>query len=122
MFCSKCGASLPEGVVFCAVCGHPAISFTPPGLEPASGVAPRPVVYAGFWLRFVAFVIDWAVLSFAISPILFLLFLRSGLVAIPPAQPPDEAKMLEHTGTVFAAQAIVFVLTGLYFSLMESSS
>ncbi len=122
MTCSKCGGSVPEGAGFCAACGQPAISSTLPVSEYGSRTAARSVAYAGFWLRLVAFVIDWAVVSFVFSPILFLLFLRSGLITVLPAQPPDEAKMLENAGTVFAAQAMIFVLTGLYYSLLESSA
>ena len=77
MFCSKCGAQLPEGTLFCTSCGQPvgglpapaAVSpaYTSPGIEPAASIpvyqsapaaVPLPSPYAGFWLRVVAHIID----------------------------------------------------------------
>jgi uncharacterized RDD family membrane protein YckC len=77
MFCSKCGAQLAEGTLFCTSCGQPvgglpapaAVPSThaSPSVEPGGGVpvyqsvptaAPLPSPYAGFWLRVVAHIID----------------------------------------------------------------
>ena len=92
MFCSKCGANVPEGVAFCSACGQPvpSTSVVPP-IPPVSTAPPPapvpnqyppayvppaqaawqtsarpPVAYAGFWLRFVAFIIDAIVLHFVL--------------------------------------------------------
>ena len=73
MFCSKCGANVTEGSAFCNACGAPVAVIgvarvTPPAAAPvdkvAMAAAPR-VAYAGFWLRFVAVIIDGVVLAFA---------------------------------------------------------
>ena len=80
MYCSKCGANVADGTAFCSACGQPMVGFsvgqaaTPPASAPpaapggtvyappaqAGWQAPAalPVAYAGFWLRFVAWIID----------------------------------------------------------------
>lgn len=84
--------------------------------------------YAGFWLRFVAYVIDyiviWCVQSFIAIPIL-------GLVGITFAtQSPDlsnmsEAEALGMVGAIIAAASATAMLSTvliiLYYTLMESS-
>ena len=91
MFCSKCGAALTADSTFCGSCGSPVnarVMATPAPVPvgvatvpPASAVsAYSPVTltrtpsYAGFWLRFLAWLIDGLILS----PV-FLLFVFLGL-------------------------------------------
>lgn len=93
MYCSRCGASVPENVAFCGHCGQPTgpvppepigaspvpapvfsapgAAITAPPLTPTAPVAatfapeavPSTSPYAGFWLRFVAYVIDAAIVT-----------------------------------------------------------
>jgi uncharacterized RDD family membrane protein YckC len=122
MFCSKCGSSLPDGAAFCPTCGHPTVSFTPPEPESVELIAARPQVhYAGFWLRLFAIVIDSAVLSIVLWPLMFWMFLRAGLITVPPGEPLGQEEIMQRAGTIFAVEAMVFVVVGLYYSLMESS-
>src|ERR1700679_3707942 len=85
MYCSKCGANVAEGTAFCSACGQPMVGFSvgQAAAVPASGApvtpeyaqsspaawavsAARPALAdAGFWLRFVAWIIDRIVLQFA---------------------------------------------------------
>jgi uncharacterized RDD family membrane protein YckC len=88
MFCSKCGAKLGEGAVFCTSCGQPVpagssvplpsavapsapvppaggVVYSPAGTPPVvyappidAGLIVAPRPYAGFWLRVVAHLID----------------------------------------------------------------
>src|SRR5579863_3655168 len=88
MFCSKCGAQMPEGTAFCSACGAPAAVATPqiagaaPIAPQAVGYAPvapaipaaPTVAYAGFWLRFVAAIIDGFLLFIPLGPIFFIIF------------------------------------------------
>jgi uncharacterized RDD family membrane protein YckC len=136
MVCSKCGAEFPEGKAFCPGCGQPLISVEPLEAEPdaVAGEITRPaavvrVKYAGFWLRFLAFVIDWVSLSLLLDPLVAQLFPSLAQIKISPILPKDpvaaEAVMQEfwkHLPTMLAADAIVFVAMGIYFSLMESSA
>jgi uncharacterized RDD family membrane protein YckC len=123
MTCAKCGASIPEGAAFCPACGHPAVSFTPHVPEPAATATSQPFVfiYGGFWLRLAAYLLDTILLSIVLGPLMRLLFLRAGLVdpATGKFLPMDQ--MMQKPGPVFAAETIIFVGLGLYFSLLESS-
>lgn len=87
-----------------------------------------PAEYAGFWLRFVAYIIDAIILGIAhwiiIMPILGLLgFGAYG--TFPTGEMSDEeiagfASIF--TGSILVIQLISIVLYWLYFALMESSS
>jgi uncharacterized RDD family membrane protein YckC len=145
MYCSKCGANVPDGAAFCNSCGQPTAgipagqpaaaipaspgaampAYTPP--VPAGWQAPaaRPTVaYAGFWLRFVAIIIDFIVLGF-VGWVIFLPFAASmGLRThgILMGRPPSPEELVPLFGMIFRLAAIRLVLNWLYFSLLESSS
>jgi uncharacterized RDD family membrane protein YckC len=136
MYCSKCGANISDTAAFCPSCGQP----TAPGASPApaggaaaapvSGplmapgwAAPPTVQYAGFWLRFVAFIIDAIVLGF-IGFILTLPFAMSrGIVPIlhgrGPMNPEDFAPLFAAFGRLFV---IRLAINWLYYALFESST
>ena len=144
MYCSKCGANVPDGAAFCSACGQTtggiatgqpsAAAGAPPPATPgyappvqAAWQAPaaRPAVaYAGFWLRLVAIIIDFIVLGF-VGWIVFLPFaasmgfgMRGIFMGHPPSRPEDVFPMM---GLVFRMWAVRTVLHWLYFSLFESS-
>lgn len=56
MYCTQCGTPAVPGGRFCANCGHPHGGAAPV----ATVVEP---VFAGFWLRAGAFLIDWGILG-----------------------------------------------------------
>jgi len=72
MFCSKCGTNVPAGVAFCPNCGQATGGVTAAPAAPVYGGAPvysaptavAQIAYAGFWLRFVAVLIDSLVIGF----------------------------------------------------------
>jgi uncharacterized RDD family membrane protein YckC len=69
-FCPACGAALTAGAQFCGNCGTrlaPVGQTAPAAVGPAAGVPG--VVYAGFWIRFVAFIIDSIILTVIQIPI-----------------------------------------------------
>ncbi|MFZ0212420.1 MAG: RDD family protein [Candidatus Acidiferrales bacterium] len=138
MFCSICGGVIADGAAFCSACGRPVSAATasapPVAYAPVAGAAQPPVgaiavapqlFYAGFWLRFVAYLIDAVVLVLAECAFALFLILATGLVAVirrlPENPTPDEI----FTGTViFAIVAFVVgmtVMIWLYYAWMESS-
>ena len=83
MYCSKCGGVMADGAVFCSNCGQAFAVAAAMARAPmmsssvaapiVGGVAAAPayagyaavprVEYAGFWVRFLAFLIDNAVMG-----------------------------------------------------------
>jgi uncharacterized RDD family membrane protein YckC len=60
MFCPNCGKQNDDRAAFCQGCGMSIQSKPPMPAASANGV-----VYAGFWTRFLAIVIDFVILSVA---------------------------------------------------------
>jgi uncharacterized RDD family membrane protein YckC len=145
MYCSKCGANIADGVAFCSACGQPvpggpasqpqAAPIAPPPIgAPPLYVAPEqagwqpstsqaPVAYAGFWLRFVAIIIDIIVLSF-VRMILFMPFgVNVGLRGMLRTRPPqDIGALVPFFGLLMRLFLVSAVIQWLYFALLESSS
>ncbi|MDE3135813.1 MAG: RDD family protein [Acidobacteriota bacterium] len=75
MYCTRCGASIAQDAAFCPACGNPVVPVA--GSAPAVA-APIRTAYAGFWLRFVAWIIDALILSAAglivLVPLAFTMF------------------------------------------------
>jgi uncharacterized RDD family membrane protein YckC len=150
MYCSKCGTAVADGAAFCGTCGQP-MSASQPGIPAASGgaapiysgtAAPgvppaAPIVsiyappvagaaYAGFWLRFIAAIIDGLILGI---PIVFIaVFIAAGMGIsgafqnIRPGDNPGAVFALLGVGFILAVVAVSIVGGWLYYSLMESSS
>jgi uncharacterized RDD family membrane protein YckC len=149
MYCSKCGANVPEGAAFCSACGQPvpttsavppaSPAYTPPlPVPPANQYPPAyapttqaawqtsarpPVAYAGFWLRFVAFIIDAIVLYF-VGTIITLPFIASmGLRGIMRGHMPiSPEELMPLMGAFIRLILIRTVLNWLYYALFESSA
>ncbi|MDD2716606.1 MAG: RDD family protein [Candidatus Wallbacteria bacterium] len=71
MFCSQCGSEISENSRFCGLCGHNLVKDLPASVKIP---VPVPVTarrfepsYAGFWLRFLAFIIDMILLTFCLK-------------------------------------------------------
>lgn len=142
MYCSKCGSTIAETVSVCPVCGQPqgaGLPVAPPPLLQPAGPAevtphwqPSPVVaYAGFWLRFVAHLLDGLIVSVPFLIVFFIVLLSSSAGTIlrnfpnPPPSPDDPGGaafgIALFTGiAVFVVLAIVG--SWLYYAGFESSS
>ena len=122
MFCTRCGTVNADQVRFCASCGSPLIPVSA-GQGPAA-VAPaffqaKPVVYAGFWRRFVAMIIDGLVFI----PLVVIVIMMSGLFGIAMRPSVDQEGL---TGAILSIGVVVlmcllFVGSWLYYTMMESS-
>lgn len=142
MFCSKCGSVMAEGAAFCANCGQAfsvaaaraPILATPlaagvtgdAALPPYAGYVAVPrVEYAGFWLRFLAYILDNVVIGIAammiLIPLIFLTGLGSFLSKIHPDEDINDVGAFMLIGIVFLLATISLVITWLYHAWMESS-
>jgi len=135
-FCSQCGAPNVAGAQFCTRCGastQPASATVPapagipppvvagsyqppapyPGAVPAGGVR-----YGGFWIRFVAAIIDGIIVQAVVLPVSFLV---GGVTGFAGAM-----SGIQNTGLQFMGGVFGFVIgvagSWLYEALMESSS
>lgn len=146
MFCSKCGANVPEGNPFCGACGQPVVGYAvaqpsgvatgAPGATPVyappavpawqTPVAQPGVAYAGFWLRLVAAIIDLLIVSIPIAPVCMLLFIGffKNTQDLQNLQDPTMVwTILGPKMFLFFILGIVAVLVNwLYHGLFESST
>ncbi len=147
MYCSKCGAALAEGAVFCGTCGQPTgvsqpMAAAPPPFSPApspmvsepiaAGLPPpwpaaavRPqVAYAGFWLRLVAALIDGVIIGVPAMILFAITGIGAAMAGAISAHGGDPSEVLTALfGAAFLGIIAVLVVgRWLYFALMESSS
>jgi uncharacterized RDD family membrane protein YckC len=136
VYCSKCGVAMPDGTAFCSNCGQ---SFSVPAAAPRTplasssalapaytGVAAGPgVAYAGFWLRFLALLIDNLILGLGflliLIPLIFLTGLHKVLEDFHPDEDINNVGIAMLAGLILLAAAVSLVFTWLYHALMESS-
>lgn len=84
MYCTNCGANNPDAAKYCQKCGSAlpgsAPEFAPPtpltAIPAAAAVHAPTVHYAGFWRRWVAYVIDGLILSVINTIVVLIFFLR----------------------------------------------
>lgn len=144
MFCSKCGANVPQGTAFCSACGQPMVGFSvgnsgavnpsaPPQVTPdytPTGQAGWQVPaaqssagYAGFWLRLVAVIIDGIILSIPMAPIFLIIFLGTFRNLRDLQNIQDPTALWTILGPkILLVLIISTVASWLYWGLMESSS
>jgi uncharacterized RDD family membrane protein YckC len=146
VYCSKCGGAMVEGAAFCANCGQTfSVTAAPPrapmmrapvaaamgssavavSAYPGYAAVPR-VEYAGFWLRFLALLIDNIVLGLGLVlvliPLIFLTGLRGFIGEFHPNEEDlNDAGIFMLIGFVFLLATASLVLTWLYHALMECS-
>ena len=130
MICSSCGATVADGTAFCGSCGRPIVGYNlgqstsaAPMVSkaaPMGGVSAAGAVYAGFWLRFVASIIDGLVLGIPLSIIAFLL-IASAIPFLTHTQDPMTVIATILPRILFLL-VIYLVASWLYWGLMESSS
>ena len=145
MYCSKCGGAMADGAAFCSNCGQAfAAAAAPPSVSmmgasaattlggggaaiPAyAGYAAVPrVEYAGFWVRFLAWVIDNVVMGVGVVliliPLIFLTGLRGFIGGFHPNEDMNDAGIFMLIAFVFVLATASLVVTWLYHALMESS-
>jgi len=133
VFCSKCGAAIGQGAAFCQVCGSPVGRTVLAGatvgmVSPHSGVGAIAYVinpiYAGFWLRFAAYLIDKVILGVATSLLLVPLFVLGGGLSlwsrIPRDRIDDFSQWIPLLTLILTLAAISMIVQWLYFAYFES--
>ncbi len=150
MYCSKCGTQLPDGTAFCGACGQPTgalprpaavgspaptVAAVPGSAVPAYAVPSamnpyaHPIVpampYAGFWLRFLAYIIDGVLVGVVFGVFILLLV---GIVGVGYFRSLIEGMNVEDSTVPAALIGIIFLICGLsllitwvYYAWMESS-
>jgi len=145
VYCSKCGGVMADGAAFCSNCGQAfavaaAVARAPmmsssvaaplvggmAAVPAYAGYAAVPrVEYAGFWLRFLAFLIDNAVMGIGfvliLIPLIFLTGLGGFISEIHPDEDMNDVGIFMLIGLLFLAATVSLLLTWLYHALMESS-
>ena len=129
MFCQSCGTNVADGTAFCTSCGRPIVGYSVSQSGGAGAIAmAAPMAtaagvsaYAGFWLRFVAAILDGVILMIPSSFISMLLF--ASAMPMMMGNPNNAALfMVTMLPRIFIYIAIAIAGKWLYFSLMESSS
>jgi uncharacterized RDD family membrane protein YckC len=151
MYCSRCGTALAEAAAFCGSCGTPtatsqfpttdavatsaAAPAVPAQIQPAQApwpvaaqapaIAPR-VAYAGFWLRFVAVIIDGLIMRIVFGIPFLMLAGGTGIMSLVSRMGEGDVSPGEWVpafmGLFGLFLMVSFVGQWLYFALMESSS
>jgi uncharacterized RDD family membrane protein YckC len=138
MFCSKCGNNLAPGTAFCQVCGTAAPTSTAApanalhaSLSPAAPVSPHwlpPITraYGGFWLRFVAHLIDGLLLGAVFLAICIPVAMLSGLGAALQGlarhnSEPDPAAIVAFVSSIALLAGVTTLGGWLYYAYFESS-
>lgn len=133
MYCSKCGGLVTEGATFCPACGQAMAGAVPPGTYPTAAYAPsgyapdygtpQVVAYAGFWLRFIAFIIDAILIGIVSLPFRFAILAMLHLPFTMRPSGEDPATMVAAMLPILMVSfGVSMVLNWLYFAFCESSS
>jgi uncharacterized RDD family membrane protein YckC len=109
VYCPKCGAETQNGSIYCRSCGHLL------GQEPTGGGPSGAVAYAGFWRRFVAYIVDGIILNVFMGIVSYVAGIGPRVVYTG-----DLARVA--TGRGVAYGIISLVVIWLYFTLLESTA
>jgi uncharacterized RDD family membrane protein YckC len=135
MFCSSCGATVPDGTAFCGSCGRPVVgySISQSSAEPAGAAAPSATTgvatgaggpYAGFWLRLLAAIIDGFLLGIPFGIIVFMMIASAipGIASLAHSENPNPMLIvMTILPRLFFLMVLSLLASWLYWALMESS-
>jgi uncharacterized RDD family membrane protein YckC len=149
MYCSKCGTQLANDTVFCSSCGQAtglaapvgtttsgsATIGTPGYANPAPGGVARytpagamlfvPPPYAGFWLRFLAYIIDNVVLGVIFGVVALLAVAAVGVgyfrAIVEGLREGGGDFPIQLISVIVVGSLITLVVSWIYHAWMESS-
>lgn len=126
VYCTRCGAAMDENAQFCPICGNPigaqsaapapAVATTPP-FSPPPPSAPA-VRYGGFWVRFVAVVIDSLLVSVVTGPISMIIGIAIATAGMAVRMPNTGVQIV----SMISGFTIGVLGNWLYEALMMSSA
>lgn len=119
MFCSSCGAATGAGALFCSNCGA-SISTSPVARKPShptAAVGSTQPTYVGFWMRTLAYIIDYLLYQLAFVLMVIPLGFALG-IAMAEDFTLDE---IEAAGALFGFAFSMFV-QWLWFTVFEASA
>ena len=135
VFCNKCGSQNSSAAQFCSICGAPLANALPASnplavpdatlaappqaqyLQPGSATQTTSKGYGGFWIRFVAAVIDGIIVQAMVTPVVFIVGLMIGVAGAVATTGRGPGIIAIWIGGVFGLFA-----SWLYEAAMESSS
>jgi uncharacterized RDD family membrane protein YckC len=154
MYCSKCGTQLTNDTIFCSACGQATGITAPigiaaaapsssapglPGYAPAANAVPGtvarytptgamlfvPPAYAGFWLRFLAYIIDNIVLGVIFGVMALLAIAAIGVdyfrAMVQGLQDGNGEFPVAFVSAILIAVLLTAVVSWIYHAWMESS-
>ena len=113
--CEKCGAPVAEGQRVCGACGQTAQPENSP-LGPSTGDRAR-TIYAGFWLRLLAYAVDTFLLGVVAALAIIEPMVARGVISLDNPMAFIEGSSRQIT----AAKLLITLITWLYFASCESS-
>jgi uncharacterized RDD family membrane protein YckC len=119
LFCNQCGGQNPAGATFCSKCGG-SLTGVP---QPLATTATRPVVstparYGGFWIRFVAVLIDGILVQVVVVPFGALMGGAIGVAGVATSMPGEGTRLV----SVIVGVVLGLLGSWIYEAAMESSS
>ena len=119
LFCNQCGGQNPAGATFCSKCGGSLIGVP----QPLATTATRPVVstparYGGFWIRFVAALIDGILVQVVVVPFGALMGGAIGVAGVATSMPGEGTRLV----SVIVGVVLGLLGSWIYEAAMESSS
>lgn len=130
MFCQSCGTNVADGTAFCTSCGRPIVGYSvgqasggaaAMAVPTANAYSSGAVSYAGFWLRFVAIILDSIILGIP-GAIVYFSLIASALPTIVNNQNNPGLIVAAILPRVFFLIILALIGHWIYWALMESSS
>lgn len=122
-FCQSCGLTLSSGIAP-TQSAAPARAYA--AAPPVPYMAAPATPYGGFWIRFLAHLIDHVILGAVAAPLFFIMVLPAIVRIVREAQqsqePPSPELIVTIVSSVFVYIALAFVGQWLYEALLTSSS
>jgi uncharacterized RDD family membrane protein YckC len=125
IFCNQCGQAVNAAASFCTRCGGsvvppaaPGSSISPPSSGVLAGVSAA-TGYAGFWIRFLAVVIDGVILFAVMTPVRLVLHAPMGLMAASHPRGFNPFMFLPFFGLSMLISVVVNWLYEAYFLSSE---